>query len=306
MRSTQILIKRLINHRRGLAIAAALLISLSIVILVPILGGGKEQVKATWIWDVEQIKENPDDVITFAKKENVNRIYVHVSIKDFSSDMYRSFIKKANEEDMEVFALGGDPTWALKKNRDSVSQFVSQVKNYNQVVTDSEQFAGIHFDIEPYLLPEWGKNQSKVIEQWMFNLADVVNQAKQNGDLLVSGDFPFWIHKLDTPGKSEKLSNWILDTLDSITIMAYRDYVEGNNGIKSIVTPLVEDAAQQGKTVVVGVNVIDTSEGTHTTFYGNKPGSLEEELEKLNHHFGEHNGYAGIAIHDYKHWKTHN
>ncbi|WP_036815867.1 hypothetical protein [Pontibacillus yanchengensis] len=293
-----------LQHRRKITIIMVLLISLGILTTTTFMGGGKEEVKATWIWDVEQIQENPEKTISFAKQQNVNLIYVHVSINEFSPKLYRSFIKEASKQDINVYALGGDPTWALTKNQDSLDKFVSQVKNYNRVVPEEQKFEGIHLDVEPYLLPEWKKDQNEVIEQWLMNTASVVDQAKANTELAVSGDFPFWVHKLNVPGSSQKVSEWMLNKLDSITIMAYRDYTEGTNGIKSIVTPLVDQAHQHNKSVIVGVNVIDTSEGSHTTFHGNEPGQMATELDKLENQFNDHGGYAGIAIHDYKHWKT--
>ncbi len=262
----------------------------------------KEQVKATWVWDEEKIGEKPEEIVTFADKQGVNLIYVHVSTKQFSIQNYRNFIQKASEKDIRVFALGGDPRWALTSKQKHVTDFVSQVKQYNHMVEPNEQFQGIHVDIEPYLLPSWEKEQESVMEQWMMNSVHLIEEAKQNTDLTVSGDFPFWIHKLNVPGTSMSLSQWMLKKYDSITLMAYRNSADGSNGISQIATPIVKEAEQQEDSVVIAVNIIDTDEGQHTTFYGSDPGHMQQELKQLKKAFNENSGFTGVAVHDYAHW----
>lgn len=263
----------------------------------------KDQVKATWVWDEEDIEKKPEEIVSFANEQGVNLIYVHVSLKRFSVQDYRTFIQEASQKGIKVFALGGDPYWALTSNQKDVSNFVSKVKTYNNMVEPNEQFQGIHVDIEPYLLPSWEKDKNSVMEQWMMNSTHLINEAKRNTDLTVSGDFPFWIHKLNVPGSSMSMSQWMLKNYDSITLMAYRNYAEGSNGISQIATPIVKEAENQEKSVVIGVNIIDTDEGKHTTFYGSDPGHMSQELKQLKQAFRGNAGFSGIAVHDYAHWK---
>ncbi len=262
-----------------------------------------DQVKATWVWDEEKIAKQPEEIISFANEQDVNLIYVHVSSKHFSVQDYRSFIQKASQKDIQVFALGGDPHWALTSNQKDLTSFASKVKNYNQMVEPNEQFQGIHVDIEPYLLPSWKEDKESVMQQWMMNSVHLIEEAKQNTNLTVSGDFPFWIHKLNVPGKSMSLSQWMLNHYDSMTLMAYRNYADGNNGISQIATPIVKEADKQDKSVVIGVNIIDTDEGKHTTFYSSDPGHMSQELKQLKHSFKNNRAFSGIAVHDYAHWK---
>jgi len=263
----------------------------------------KDQVKATWVWDEEDIEKQSEEIVSFANEQGVNLIYVHVSLKRFSVQDYRTFIQEASQKGIEVFALGGDPYWALTSNQKDVSNFVSKVKTYNNMVEPNEQFQGIHVDIEPYLLPSWEKDKNSVLEQWMMNSTHLIKEAKRNTDLTVSGDFPFWIHKLNVPGSSMSMSQWMLKNYDSITLMAYRNYAEGSNGISQIASPIVKEAENQEKSVVIGVNIIDTDEGKHTTFYGSDPSHMSQELKQLKQAFRDNAGFSGIAVHDYAHWK---
>ncbi|MDQ0300161.1 hypothetical protein J2S78_002608 [Salibacterium salarium] len=262
------------------------------------------QVKATWIWDIENLDENHEDAVSFASNQGVNLIYLHVDLKEFSKKDFQSFIKKASKKDIDVYALGGDPNWALTKNQKSLDDFMSIVKNYNRQSSEEERFQGVHVDIEPYLLPDWKTDKEKVITQWMNNINHLTNQIKADTELNVSGDVPFWINQVKIPGKNRYVGDWMISTLDSLTIMAYRDRTDGENGIKGIVSPLVEQAANRSKSVVIAVNVIKTEEGSHTTFYDNSIGYMKHELNLLDNHFSGHPGYGGVAVHDYHYWKS--
>lgn len=260
------------------------------------------QVKATWIWDLDDMEGSIEENIDFAKEQDVNLIYLHVSLKGLDEKRVQAFVEEASEHDIQVYALGGDPNWAMKKNQDSLSTFMSVVQDYNSQVSEEARFKGVHMDIEPYLLPEWKSKKDEVITQWMDNVRFLRKKANQ-GDLHLSGDFPFWVNDVKVPGKNQHLSEWMLAQLDSMTIMAYRDYSEGKNGIKHIASPLVEQAANQGKSVVIAVNVIKTDEGSYTTFYDSPPKQMEQELSGLSRSFSGHPGYAGVAVHDYSYWK---
>ncbi|UOQ84291.1 hypothetical protein [Gracilibacillus salinarum] len=248
--------------------------------------------------------ESQEDLISFANDQGINLIYLHVSQKGFDKEKIQSFIKKAAEEDIKVYALGGDPYWALSKNRDSLERFVSNVKDYNRHVSEEERFQGIHLDIEPYLLSEWKNDQDTVITQWLDNMNYLKQQAKSDANLNISGDFPFWIYKVKIPGEESNVGEWMISKLDSITIMAYRDSAEGKNGIKSISSPLIEQAANHNKSVVIGVNMVKTDEGSHTTFYDTHPNEMNQELHQLENYFAGHPGFGGIAVHDYRSWKS--
>ncbi len=283
-----------------LAIITVLIILLSIGVYF----NQKSYEKVTWIWDLEELNESDEDLISFAKKQGVNLVYLHVSLEEFEKEKVQSFIEKAAEEEIKVYALGGDPYWALTKNQDSLDEFVSIVKNYNRQVSEEERFQGIHVDIEPYLLPKWKSDQEDVINQWLDNMNHLTKQVKSDVELNISGDFPFWIYKVQIPGEDRNVGEWMISKLDSITIMAYRDFAEGKNGIKSISSPLIEQAANHNKSVVIGVNVIKTNEGSHTTFYDTPPSVMKQELNQLENHFAGHPGFGGIAVHDYRSWKS--
>ncbi|MGY4691446.1 hypothetical protein [Salibacterium sp. K-3] len=295
------LIRSLFVTKKGM-ISTCLLVAafVSLVIFM----GQEDHVKATWIWDLEDLEENQEETVSFLSNKGVNLVYLHIDFEEFNTDRFESFIKLAAKKNIDVYALGGDPNWALTKNQNSLDTFVSIVKDYNHQAAEEEKFQGVHVDIEPYLLPEWKSDRENIVTQWISNLHYLKNKVKTDSELAISGDVPFWINKVKIPGKNKYVGDWMLTSLDSITVMAYRDQTEGKNGIKGIASPLVEQAANRSKSVVIAVNVIETDEGGHTTFHDNSLSYMKHELNLLEHRFSGHPGYGGIAVHDYHYWKS--
>ncbi|MDN4093651.1 hypothetical protein QYF48_12585 [Brevibacillus agri] len=259
---------------------------------------------ATWIWDAKQIETQTDEMIAFAEENDINLIYLHVEPTAVSPEAYRTFIRKAGQASIQVEALGGDPNWALTKNRQSIDELISWVKAYNRSARADERFSGIHVDIEPYLLPAWKESQQDVVRQWLKNVAYLVAETKKDTDLAVGADLPFWIDSVSVPESSEKVSNWMVQRLDSITLMAYRNRAQGDNGIVEIVKKIVADANSRKKgSVIVGVNIMESAEGSHVSFYDDGPAEMKSQLAILQQELSGNPAFAGSAIHDYESWK---
>ncbi|WP_170841157.1 hypothetical protein [Salibacterium halotolerans] len=264
----------------------------------------ENHVKATWIWDLDDLEENQEETVSFLNNKGVNLVYLHIDFENVNTERFESFIKLASKKNIDVYALGGDPNWALTKNQKSLDTFVSIVKDYNQQSAEEEKFQGVHVDIEPYLLPAWKSERENIVTQWISNLQYLKNKVKTDSELAISGDVPFWINQVEIPGENKDMGDWMISSLDSITVMAYRDQTEGENGIKGIASPLVEQAANRSKSVIVAVNVIETDEGNHTTFHDNSLNYMNHELNLLENRFSGHPGYGGVAVHDYQYWKS--
>ncbi len=259
---------------------------------------------ATWIWDAKQIETQTDEMIDFARQNEINLIYLHIEPTAVAPHTYRSFVRKAGQAGILVEALGGDPNWALTKNRQSIDELISWVKAYNKQAKANERFSGIHVDIEPYLLPDWKESRQEVVREWLKNVTYLVAETKKDTDLTVSADLPFWIDSVSVPGSEEKVSNWMVERLDSITLMAYRNRAEGNNGIVELVKKIVADANSRKKgSVIVGVNIMESAEGAHVSFFADGPTEMKNQLVILQAVLSGNPAFAGSAIHDYESWK---
>lgn len=258
---------------------------------------------ATWIWDARRIETQAEEIIAFAKQNEINLIYLHIKPVEISPRTYRSFIKRANQADIRVEALGGDPNWAYAANRERIRYLVDWVKAFNSQAAEDERFQGIHVDIEPYVLPDWEKDRETIVRQWLENIEYLVVETKKDSQLPVSADLPFWIDEVQVPGTQQKVSTWMLERLDSITLMAYRNHTKGANGIVEIVQNIVVEADElQKRSVIVGVNIRDSEEGENVSFHAHGTAEMKSQLAILQKELGRNPSFAGSAIHDFESW----
>lgn len=289
-------------HQSWVWLLVAICVSIVVMILLQ-LRSSPTYIKATWIWDASIISSQTEEIIAFAEQNDINLIYLHIEPTTIRPQDYRTFIQTASRSSIRVEALAGDPNWALTANRDSISDLISWVKAYNRTAKPQERFLGIHVDIEPYLLAEWKKDQDAVVKQWMKNVVYLIAETKKDSSLLVSADLPFWIDTVTVPGESEKVSNWMVERLDSVTLMAYRNHAKGPNGIVDIVHQIVADAnARKSGSVVVGVNILESNEGANVSFHQDGTAEMESQLAILQDELADNPAFAGSAVHDYESW----
>jgi len=262
----------------------------------------KPPVRATWVWDTTTLTKDKGQMLAFAEEQGVNAIFLHIDRESKDFESYRAFIEEAHESGIEVEALGGDPTWGLTGYRQEIDSFIGWIEGYHNAVGEQAEFDGIHMDIEPYLLKQWERDREDVVRQWMENVEYLVDKAKREASLRVSADLPFWIHKIPARPNAS-LGAWMIERLDRVVLMNYRNFAIGKNGIIDNALPMIREGTRAGKPVIIGLETAPTDEGEHVTFYGKATSSLHRQM-RLSHLFLRwHAGYHGFAIHDYKSWK---
>ncbi|WP_246011078.1 copper amine oxidase N-terminal domain-containing protein [Brevibacillus nitrificans] len=256
--------------------------------------------QGTWIWDAALIQTEPDKILAFASENQVTSLYLQFD-KSVPSSSYEQFIRKAKEKQMEVEALAGRPQWALPAYQDQIRTFISWVKAFNEGVEPDAQFAGLHFDIEPYLLPEWKTNQQQVTLQWMDNMRLIEREAKASG-MKLSVDVPFWLPMVKVPGTSYSFSAWLLEKVDTLVIMDYRNTALGRDGIVANANAILREAHTLKKKVIIAVETAPNSEGDFTSFYESSTEAMKTELQIAREQLSRFSSFAGFAVHDYTSW----
>ncbi|USB35035.1 hypothetical protein [Paenibacillus sp. YPG26] len=284
-------------------IFALLVIIMALVVLIPYLNKqpSAPETKSTWLWDTDLIIDQADDIVRFSKEQGVKIVFLQIGEK-VAADQYRSFISKAKKEKIEVHALNGRPGWALYDNKEEADEFLNWVKDYNASSKPEEQFAGVQFDVEPYLLKQWKSSQKVVLQEWMRNMRSWSESGKEAG-LSVGAAVPFWLNGVNNPNGNGKqpMSDWMIDRLDYLAIMAYRDKADQ---IYEISEHMLSEADSQGKKIWVGVEVAPSQEGEGVSFYAQSDSKLDAELNKLVSMGDNHVSFAGIAVHSYEAWRT--
>lgn len=257
--------------------------------------------KGTWIWDSNIIKQDQDIIISFAKMKGVTSIYLQVD-RDIDPAIYEGFIRKTKSEGIQVEALEGRPEWAYKSKQEEIQKFIAWVKAYNSSVGPEASFSGLHFDIEPYALSEWTKDNTTILESWMDNMRLIEKETKGSG-LKIAIDVPFWLNTINVPGKDYSMSAWMLEKFDCLVIMNYRNHALGSNGIVENAQAMLREASTLKKKVVVAVETLISKEGPRVSFYSMSSEVMEKELQSAHNQLAHYASYAGFAIHDFNSWQ---
>lgn len=277
-----------------------LLISISIILTG--WSNPEEKKNALWVEDTDLTSET-EDIIKKSKQNEINTIYLKVDSKH-SPSVYKNFIRKASEEEIDVHALGGKPSWALKANQQALLDFSHWVQNYNSEVNQNEQFAGIHLKIQPQLLEQWYTNAQTILKEWKGNIRTFTEDVHASKRLETSASIPFWLDEVKTPNKPETTFNkWLISQFDHTTILAFRDTLEGQNGVVSLIEDELNIANELGKKIVVGITLEDTGQD-YVSFYEEGIGNLNMHLNILEHHLKEEPSYIGFAVDRYSHWSS--
>ncbi|PCL93082.1 copper amine oxidase N-terminal domain-containing protein [Paenibacillus lautus] len=257
--------------------------------------------KGTWIWDSHIIKQDQEKIISFAKMKGVTSIYLQVN-RDIDPAIYEGFIRKAKSEGIQVEALEGRPEWVYKSKQEDIRKFITWVKTYNSIVGPEASFTGLHFDIEPYTLSEWTKDNKAIIESWMDNLRLIEKETRGSG-LKIAIDVPYWLNTINVPGKDYSMSAWLLEKFDCLVIMNYRNHAIGSNGIVENAQAMLREASTLKKKVVVAVETVKSTEGPRVSFYSMSNEVMEKELQSAHNQLARYASYAGFAVHDFKSWQ---
>lgn len=258
-------------------------------------------VRATWLWNPWMIYSDEAGTLEFLESKQINKVYVQIDA-EIPAPVYRSFIEKAAEKNMRVFALDGAPGWVAPNGAIYQDQLMAWIKKYQSASTAGQKFAGIHLDVEPYLYSGWNTDQATAIKAYQALLTKAKNNATTL-NLPLEADMPFWFDEIsykNTYGKGV-LAEWVIAKTDSVTLMSYRDKAPF---IIDLVKNEMAYGQKYGKTVVVGVETGATDEGDSISFYEEGEAFMNEQLALVDSHYGNHPAFGGIAVHHVDSWKT--
>lgn len=285
----------------------------------------KEKEYGTWVWTpVKYItREYADSIISAAKKDNVNTIYVSIDSyldifvmkdgsdkkaqeKDFSERL-EYFIGEANKVGIAVDAEAGWQNWAEEGNTYKAFAVLDYVKRFNE--THQNKFRGFQYDVEPYLLASYKENPAPVLKNFM-ELVDLTEKFINTSTLSFSVVVPDFYDRKDkvTPrfsydGSKDYAFAHILKILDrgknnSIIIMSYRNFAEGKDGAIEISKNEMLTADKKAiNTKIIIAQEIGNVPPPYITFYQTSKSRLQGEVGKINSVFNSYPSFGGVAYH---------
>ena len=175
---------------------------------------------------------------------------------------WRALIAEATKRRVAIEALDGAPNYAIEEA--IPKRVVEAVLAYNESVKADERFGGVHFDIEPYLLWAWRSPQSRqvVLRRYL----DLLQWCRRRIDnefprMKLGVDIPFWWQATDARtrraigdvtfnGVAKAASFHVIDMLDNVGIMNYRNRAAGANGLIALGEDLLAYADRAKKAAI--------------------------------------------------------
>jgi hypothetical protein len=184
-------------------------------------------------------------------------------------------------------ALGGDPSWVTDQ---------PAALAWRRTVDALGLFHGVHLDIEPYLLAGWTTGRDALVASFLA-LLDRMREA----DSPVEADVPFWYATV--PVGTDNLADAVLDRVDALTVMSYRDTAIGDNSTVAVAADLLRRASAAAKPLRLGAETGDLPGCAHCTFHGDSATQLSRALSQVDTAARRFPSFAGIAVHDYQTWR---
>ncbi|WP_345242098.1 hypothetical protein [Pontibacillus salipaludis] len=257
---------------------------------------------STWMWNTPTIMREPDEVLQDLKAKHVQKLYLQVN-RDVPEYYYKSFIKKASQQGIDVYALGGSTKW-LKRGDQRLPLFKEWVIEYQKEANKTEQFDGFHLDIEPHAADGWDTDQQEMILRFQKIIADFKLLANEL-QLPLELDQPFWFDSVNYDNESFGkgiLSEWVIQQVDGVTLLAYRNFSEGNNGINKLVEKEMAYAEQVDRKVEVAIETKRTGLD-YLSFYGFTQKDIDQVFAEVSTQYESYPSFNGFAVHRFESWR---
>lgn len=223
-------------------------------------------------WNIENISKS--DFIDNLKQLNIKTLYQELPTK-FLAAQNNEEIENLTKNNIKVFQLVGDPSWATK-NEGTLKKEIDKVISYNE--NNDYDISGIVFDVEPYLNEEYDLNLYVDI------LVDAYNYAKSKNLYMVAA-ITYWYDKKDM----NLLETLIKDGCDEVSVMNYNIKKTAEN---------IENEVAFAKKYNKNINTIYEVKFGKENYFGSYE-EINNDYAKLK----EYNAYDKIDI-SYHHYKN--
>lgn len=278
--------------------------------------------RALWVWDSAPLLRDPSArrrFLEFCQARGINIAWVQVTRSAAGNrlqheDSWHDLLRDAHRGGVKIHALDGDPAYVLRERHYVILTLVDTIIRFNREAPPGQRFDGIHLDNEPYLLDGW---QLPVIREGLLTAylelnALVQRAVRAEGGLEYGVDIPFWwqyrddqtgaaIGDVTFAGVRKAASFHILDLVDNVGIMDYRNVAGGDDGIIAHARALLEYGNGTKANIFVGVETspVVRVELPKLTFAGRSNAEMDDEVTLAHTAFTAYKSYAGFAIHHY-------
>jgi hypothetical protein len=287
----------------------------------------RDLMKGAWIWKSpdEISPAEMDDIFSFAKEKNINTLFIDLSkytdIADSDkneeakikfSEAVKTFMTKAYENKIEIFALGGTPTWANSEQWYLPLSLMDYTIKFNGEFPDLA-FSGIQYDVEFYNDDNYKEDETLRDSEFIMMADQLTRKVRsfnstEQKPLKLGFVVPYWFDENKYSEIFVPLMRILNDNGGSyIFILAYRTELKGNNGTLNLIKDELDfaDTNAPRVTIIVGQESDNAEEDTPSiTFYGRTKRDLEKALEGIISDSISHPTFGGVAVNQLSSYKN--
>ena len=172
---------------------------------------------SAWAWEPERWRDDPHRTLAAARRLGVQRLFVTLEVADGSlrhASELRRFVRLASASGIKVEAVEGDPRMILPQGLDAALVRARAFADYQRNAGADERLSGVQYDVEPYVLPEWGRNPVGY-PAW----AEAVLRLRQGAGEPVDLVVPFWVGEEE---EGQAFLRRVAPAVRILTVMSYR------------------------------------------------------------------------------------
>ncbi len=180
--------------------------------------------------------------------QHITRVLLQVPPRPWGHPL-EQLVQQIHQAGASVYALDGDPHFALPEHHAEVLATVAAVGEFNRHAP--VPFAGVHLDVEPYLLPGFGGGRRDEIMTHYLDLIRAVRAGCDGLGLKLELDIPPWYDAPDelTGELPRPVTKQLIELADVVTLMDYRS--DAHRALAEAGTA-VDYAGQAHKQVLIG------------------------------------------------------
>jgi hypothetical protein len=204
----------------------------------------KPAARATWVWKAADWREHGGRLLDWAAAHGVRELYITVPFKNEKVEAparLAAFIRAAGARGVRVLSVDGDPHMVLPERQAALARMVHAYAAYNAGAAPDARLAGLQFDVEPYLLPEYGAGKADWDARYLA-MARTLREAA--GKLRLELVVPFWWDSKTT------LLDGLAPLVDGLAVMDYRtDPAQ----VSRFAVPFLDWGARHGRQVRIAL-----------------------------------------------------
>lgn len=302
------------RHWRVLPVALALFAAAPVFASEEAVAPGDEM--GLWVWRRQSVSDDEarKELIDFCKQQGITRLLIQVRFegegkeRQFAdADEFRDLLKRASKAGVAIEALDGAHDMGLEERRADTLERLDAILAFQKALPAKARFAGVHYDIEPYLNPRWRSGDEKgVARETLETMAEIRARITPETGLTLAYDIPAWYDArgdglaVEFQGATKNFHEHIQDLSDYIGVMSYRRTATGPNSILEISSGELAYGAKIGKKVYPAMETKELrGEEKTITFYGMGGEAFLKELREVRKVGARSPAYGGVFIHHY-------